>query len=255
MGKNKVYTKNIKKDNIFQVHGYNNCLSLLKKSQYEIIRIDILDQKKDYFATTVDFQKYSHCLRLLNKNDFYNKHEGIRSQGIVVQFKGQIIKEIRNYKALDSNSCLLILDNIEDPQNVGQIIRTAECAGINGIVFPSHNSFRVSNTIINVSQGAFLNMPLYEVTNISNTILDLKKNDHWVIGIENSIEAKLWSQLDYTGHIAIVVGSEGKGIRKKVIGHCDFLGNIPMQGDVNSLNVSAAVSAILFERLRQIKFK
>ena len=255
MVKNKVHNKNIKKDNIFQVHGYNNCLPLLKKSQYEIIKIDILDQKKDFFASTVDFQKYSHCLRMLNKNDFYYKHESIRSQGIVVQFKGPIIKEIGSYKAVNSNSCLLILDNMEDPQNVGQIIRTAECAGINGIVFPFHNSFRVSNTIINVSQGAFLNMPLYEVTNISTTILDLKKNDHWVIGIENSIEAKLWSQLDYTGYIAIVVGSEGKGIRKKVIEHCDFLGNIPMQGDVNSLNVSAAVSAILFERLRQIKFK
>ena len=92
-----------------------------------------------------------------------------------VKFKAPIIKEIGNYKAVHSNSCLLILDNMEDPQNVGQIIRTAECAGINGIVFPSHNSFRVSNTIINVSQGAFLNMPLYEVTNISTTILDLKK--------------------------------------------------------------------------------
>ena len=255
MVKNKVHNKNIKEHNIFQVHGYNNCLPLLNSSQYEIIRIDILDRKKDFFASTVDFQKYSHFLRFLNKNDFYNKYDGIRSQGIVVQFRGPIVKEISNYKIANSNSCLLILDNIEDPQNVGQIIRTAECAGINGIVFPSHNSFRVSNTIINVSQGAFVNMPLYEVTNISDTILDLKKNDHWVIGIENSIEAKLWSQLDYTGHIAIVVGSEGKGIRKKVIEHCDFLGNIPMQGDINSLNVSAAVSAILFERLRQIKFK
>ena len=255
MVKNKVHYKNIKKDNIFQVYGYNNCFPLLKKTQFEIIRIDILDQKKDFFASKIDFQKYSHPLRLLNKNDFYHKYEGIRSQGIVVQFKGPIVKEIKNYKTVDSNSCLLILDNIEDPQNVGQIIRTAECAGINGIVFPSHNSFRISNTTINVSQGAFINMPLYEVTNISTTILDLKKNDHWVIGIENSIEAKLWSQLDYTGHIAIVVGSEGRGIRKKVIEHCDFLGNIPMQGDVNSLNVSAAVSAILFERLRQIKFK
>ena len=255
MVKNKMHNKNFKKDNIFQVHGYNNCLPLLKNNNYEIIRINILDQKKDFFASRIDFRKYSHPLRFLNKNDFYNKYDGIRSQGIVVQFKGPIVTEMKNYKAVDSNSCVLILDNIEDPQNVGQIIRTAECAGVNGIIFPSHNSFRLSNTIINVSQGAFLNMPLYEVTNVSNTILDLKKNDHWVIGIENSIEAKLWSQLDYTGHIAIVVGSEGKGIRKKVIGHCDFLGNIPMQGDVNSLNVSAAVSAILFERLRQIKFK
>ena len=255
MAKNKMHNKNIKKDNIFKLYGYNNCLPLLKKNQYEITRINILDQKKEFFASMIDFQKYSHLLHFLTKNDFYNKYNDIRSQGIVVHFKGPIVKKIGDYKAANSNSCLLILDNLEDPQNVGQIIRTAECAGINGIVFPSHNSFRVSNTIINVSQGAFLNMPLYEVTNVSTTILDLKKNDHWVIGIENSIEAKLWSQLDYTGHIAIVVGSEGKGIRKKVIEHCDFLGNIPMQGDVNSLNVSAAVSAILFERLRQIKFK
>ena len=255
MVKNKEHNRNFKKNNIFQVHGYNNCLPLLKNNNYKIIRINILDQKKDFFANKVDFQKHSKCIRFLNKNDFYNKYNGIRSQGIVVQFRGPIVKEIRSYKIVNSNSCLLILDNIEDPQNVGQIIRTAECAGVNGIVFPSHNSFRVSNTIINISQGAYLNMPFYEVTNLSTTILDLKKNDHWVIAIENSIEAKVWSQLDYTGHIAIVVGSEGKGIRKKVIEHCDFLGKIPMQGDVNSLNVSAAVSAILFERLRQIKFK
>ena len=255
MAKNKVRKKNIKKDNIFQVHGYNNTFPLLKKSQHEIIRIDILDQKKDFFANTVDFQKYSHSLHFLNKNNFYNKYDGIRSQGIVVQFKGPIVKEIGDYKAAKSNSCLLILDNIEDPQNVGQIIRTAECAGINGIVFPSHNSFKISNTIINISQGAFLTMPIYQVTNISTTIIDLKKNDHWVIGIENSVDAELWSKVDYTGHVAIVIGSEGKGIRNKVIEHCDFLGNIPMQGDVNSLNVSAAVSAILFERLSQIKFK
>tara|TARA_B100000287_G_scaffold131385_1_gene123489 strand:- start:426 stop:1196 length:771 start_codon:yes stop_codon:yes gene_type:complete len=255
MVKNKIRNKKPKNNNIFQVYGYNNCFPLLKNNNYKVIRIDILEQKKDFFARRIDFQKYSNCLGLLNKNDFSNKYDGIRSQGIVVQFKGPISREIGNYNVANANSCLLILDNIEDPQNVGQIIRTAECAGINGIVFPSHNSFKISNTIINISQGAFLNMPIYEVTNISTTILDLKKNDHWVIGIENSIEAKLWSKVDYTGNIAIVVGSEGKGIRKKVIEHCDFLGKIPMQGDVNSLNVSAAVSAVLFERLRQIKFK
>jgi len=250
-----VAKKNIKDNNIFQVHGYNNCLPLLINTKFEIIRINILEQKREFFTNKFNFEKYSYCLSFLNKNDFYNKYDGIRSQGIVVQFIGPITKSIASYKPVNPNSCLLILDNIEDPQNVGQIIRTAECAGINGIVFPSHNSFKISNTLINISQGAFLNMPLYEVTNISTTILDLKKNDHWVIGIENSIEAKLWSKVDYAGHIAIVVGSEGKGIRKKVIEHCDFLGSIPMQGDVNSLNVSAAVSAILFERLRQIKFK
>ena len=244
-----------KKQNTFQVYGYNNCLSLLKETDYEIINIQILEEKKSVFSQKIDFQRHSKLIHFLSKKDFYKKFDNIRSQGIVIYFEGPIIRKFDNYKLENQNSCLLILDQIEDPQNAGQIIRTAECAGINGIIFPSHNSFKLTNTIINISQGAFVNMHLYEVTNISTTILELKKNDYWIIGIENSIDSKLWSDLDYSGNIAIVVGSEGKGIRKKVIDHCDFLGNIPMQGNTNSLNVSAAVSAVLFERLRQIKFK
>ena len=154
----------------------------------------------------------------------------------------------------NQNSCLLVLDQVEDPQNAGQIIRTSECAGIDGIIFPLHNSFKISDTVLNVSQGAFVGVPLYEVTNISRTIQDLKNNDFWVVGIENNLDSKLWKDIDYSGKIVIIVGSEGKGIRKKVLEHCDFLGSIPMQGAINSLNVSAAVSAILFERLRQIKY-
>ena len=246
---------NNKNQNIFQVYGYNNCLSLLKEADYKIISIQILEEKKSVFSQKIDFQKHSKLINFLSKKDFYKKFDNIRSQGIVIYFEGPIIRKFDNYKLENQNSCLLILDQIEDPQNAGQIIRTSECAGIDGIIFPSHNSFKLTNTIINISQGAFVNMNLYEVTNISTTILELKKNDYWIIGIENSIDSKLWSELDYSGNIAIVVGSEGKGIRKKVIDHCDFLGNIPMQGNTNSLNVSAAVSAVLFERLRQIKFK
>jgi len=246
---------NNKKQNTFQVYGYNNCLSLLKEADYKIISIQILEEKKSVFSQKIDFQKHSKLIHFLSKKDFYKKFDNIRSQGIVIFFEGPIIRKFDNYKLENQNSCLLILDQIEDPQNAGQIIRTSECAGIDGIIFPSHNSFKLTNTIINISQGAFVNMNLYEVTNISTTILELKKNDYWIIGIENSIDSKLWNELDYSGNIAIVVGSEGKGIRKKVIDHCDFLGNIPMQGNTNSLNVSAAVSAVLFERLRQIKFK
>ena len=246
---------NNKKQNTFQVYGYNNCLSLLKEADYKIISIQILEEKKSVFSQKIDFQKHSKLIHFLSKKDFYRKFDNIRSQGIVICFEGPIIRKFDNYKLENQNSCLLILDQIEDPQNAGQIIRTSECAGIDGIIFPSHNSFKLTNTIINISQGAFVNMNLYEVTNISTTLLELKKNDYWIIGIENSIDSKLWNELDYSGNIAIVVGSEGKGIRKKVIDHCDFLGNIPMQGNTNSLNVSAAVSAVLFERLRQIKFK
>ena len=246
--------KTIESNKTLQVYGINNCSSILKDQKF-IIKEIILSENKRSYSRIIELKKYHAKIKYLNKKLFDEKYGLLKTQGIIVSFTGSVLRNFQEYEFKKQNSCLLILDQITDPQNAGQIIRTSECAGIDGIIFPKYDSFNITNTVLSVSQGAFVNVPLYEVTNISTTILDLKKNDHWVIGIENSIEAKLWSQLDYTGHIAIVVGSEGKGIRKKVIGHCDFLGNIPMQGDINSLNVSAAVSAILFERLRQIKFK
>ena len=246
--------KNNKKERVYQVYGINNCLSVLNRRIYNIVNIFILDEKVSDYKKIVSYKKYSEKIYHLNKNEFNKKFETYRTQGIVIVFTGDLIKDINGVSFDKNNSCLLILDQIEDPQNAGQIIRTSECAGIDGIIFPFHNSFKISNTVLNVSQGAFAEVPLYEVTNISKTISDLKKNDFWIIGLENSLDEKIWSDIDYSGKIAIVVGSEGKGIRKKVIEHCDFLASIPMQGTTNSLNVSAAVSAILFERLRQIKY-
>ena len=246
--------KNNKKERVYQVYGINNCLSVLNRRIYNIVNIFILDEKVSDYKKIVSYKKYSEKIYHLNKNEFNKKFETYRTQGIVIVFTGDLIKDINGVSFDKNNSCLLILDQIEDPQNAGQIIRTSECAGIDGIIFPFHNSFKISNTVLNVSQGAFAEVPLYEVTNISKTISDLKKNDFWIVGLENSLDEKIWSDIDYSGKIAIVVGSEGKGIRKKVIEHCDFLASIPMQGTTNSLNVSAAVSAILFERLRQIKY-
>ena len=151
------------------------------------------------------------------------------------------------------DSCLLALDQIEDPQNFGQIIRTAECAGINGIIFPKHHSAPITESVLQVSQGAFANMPLYEVTNLNHEILQLKKSEFWIIGLENSINAKPWYEVEFSGKTVIVVGSEGRGIRHKVLKSCDFIATIPMQGKTNSLNVSAAVSAVAFERIRQLQ--
>ena len=95
-------------------------------------------------------------------------------------------------------------------------------------------------------------MPLYEVTNLRGSLSKLKDKDFWTVGLENSISANQWDKIDYREKIVIIIGSEGKGIRKKVMESCDFKATIPMQGNINSLNVSATVSAILFERLRQI---
>tara|TARA_B100000287_G_scaffold116411_1_gene108366 strand:+ start:366 stop:1121 length:756 start_codon:yes stop_codon:yes gene_type:complete len=237
----------------YQVYGRNNCIPVLNNPSYNIIDIFISKDRVSKYKNLIADKKNNKKVKILNKSTFYEKFSGDRSQGLVVTFNGEIINNINEDKFVNKDSCLLILDQIEDPQNAGQIIRTSECAGIDGIIYPVHNSFKITNSVLNVSQGAFVNVPLYEVTNISRTIQNLKNNDFWVVGIENTKDAELWSDIDYSGKTAIIVGSEGKGIRKNIINHCDFLGKIPMQGSINSLNVSAAVSAILFERLRQIR--
>ena len=244
---------NNKSEKYYQVYGINNCLPVLNDSSFKIIKIFISEDKASKYKNLIANKNKIKKIHYLNKNTFHEKFPEYRTQGLVVTFNGDIVKNINENKFDNKNSCLLILDQIEDPQNAGQIIRTSECAGIDGIIFPVHNSFKITNSVLNVSQGAFVNVPLYEVTNISRTIQNLKDNDFWIIGIENTKNAELWSNIDYSGKTAIVVGNEGKGIRKNIINHCDFLGKIPMQGSTNSLNVSAAVSAILFERLRQIR--
>ena len=237
----------------YKVYGINNCMPVLKNSCYNIINIFISEDKVSKYKNIIADKNNSKKIRYINKSIFHEKFSEYRTQGLVVTFDGNIVKNINENKFIKKNSCLLILDQVEDPQNAGQIIRTSECAGIDGIIFPVHNSFRITNSVLNVSQGAFVNIPLYEVTNISRTIQNLKNNDFWIIGIESTKDAELWSNIDYSGKTVIIVGSEGQGIRKNIINHCDFLGKIPMQGSINSLNVSAAVSAILFERLRQIR--
>jgi len=244
---------NNKSEKYFQVYGINNCLPVLNDSKYKIINIFISEDKVYKYKNIIINKNNLKKIHYLNKSIFHEKFSEYRTQGLVVKFKGNIVRDISEDKFYKKNSCLLILDQVEDPQNAGQIIRTSECAGIDGIIFPVHNSFKITNSVLNVSQGAFVNLPLYEVTNISRTIQNLKNNDFWIVGIENTRDAELWSKIDYSGKTVIIVGSEGKGIRKNIVNHCDFIGKIPMQGSINYLNVSAAVSAILFERLRQIR--
>ena len=236
------------------VYGINGCLNLFKGKKIEILSIHMMiDGNADKHKSINQFiQNFSKQTQKISKKDFLNKYSGLRTQGIVVYFKSKLYKQIPNFSNISSDFCLLILDNIEDPQNFGQIIRTAECAGIDGIIIPEHNSVGLTNTAIQISQGAFIHIPIYKCVNINRLINDLKKQDFWIIGFENSINAKEWYSLDYKKKTVFIFGSEGRGIRKKTMEKCDFLSTIPMQGNISSLNVSASISAILFERLRQI---
>ena len=197
-------------------------------------------------------QNNKSIITYLDKKDFLSKYDYKHTQGILIFFSGELLKNFDDIQFHNENICYLIIDQINDPQNLGQIIRTSECAGIDGIILPKHGSVHITNSVLQVSQGAFTNVDLFMVTNINNSIKKLKDSRFWIVGVENSISSKKWHEIDYKGKIGIVFGSEGKGIRRLVKESCDFLATIPMKGSINSLNVSATISAILFERQRQI---
>lgn len=236
------------------IFGINGCAAILESRKYKIT--DILIQSG---SPAERDGKITHALgyhgghiKFLPASQFKSQFGKWRTQGIIVRFMGKIETDLPSFTDQSGNIGLLILDRIEDPQNLGQIIRTAECAGIHGIIIPKHDSCGITDTVIQVSQGSFTQVSIYQVNNLHQTVTNLKDEEFWVIAMENSLDAKHWHQVDYKGKVAIIAGSEGRGIKKLVLEKCDFLVTIPMQGKTNSLNVSAAVSAVLFERLRQL---
>ena len=241
----------------FFVGGINCARELLSSSQFKIEVVDIQDGGRavNHQDIKLKLKEPKFKLRNYKKTDFEKKYPGIRSQGIIIHFSGEILKNIKHINLNKPNNCLLALDGIEDPQNLGQIIRTAECAGIDGIILPKHRSIHLTQSVLQVSQGAFVHVPLFLAPNLNQSLISLKKAGFWTTGVENSIKAKSWHHVDFTGRVVIVIGSEKSGIKKLILKHCDFHATIPMLGKINSLNVSAAVSAILFERNRQLDLK
>lgn len=148
------------------------------------------------------------------------------------------------------NPVVLILDELQDPQNLGAIIRSVEALGSQGIIIPKRRSVSLSDTVARTSAGTLEYVPVCRATNLAETIKLLQEKGFWVVGCDADGE-ELIHNLDLTGSIGVVIGSEGKGIRRLVKEKCDFLARIPMKGKVNSLNASAATSIVLFEIVRQ----
>lgn len=144
---------------------------------------------------------------------------------------------------------VLILDEIEDPHNLGALIRTADCAGVHGVIIPRHHSASVTETVAKTSAGATAHVPVARVTNIVQTIEELKTQGLWIIGSEMTASESFYD-VDYRGPIALVVGNEGKGIRRLVKEKCDFLVKIPMYGKLESLNASVSGALLMFEAAR-----
>ncbi|MHB1050122.1 MAG: 23S rRNA (guanosine(2251)-2'-O)-methyltransferase RlmB [Bacteroidota bacterium] len=145
---------------------------------------------------------------------------------------------------------LLIFDEIEDVHNLGALIRTAVCVGAHGGIVPKHHNAPVNETVIKTSAGASMQFPMARVTNIAQTIEDLKENGVWIVGTEMNAD-RSFTDIDYTVPVAIVIGNEGKGIRRLVRDKCDFLVKIPMKGDFDSLNASVAGALVMYEVMRK----
>ena len=145
---------------------------------------------------------------------------------------------------------VLILDGIEDPHNLGSIIRTAETAGVHGIIIPKRRACSVNSTVYKVASGAVEHMKIARVNNLNDEIKYLKENDVWIYG--TAIEAKkYYYEENLTGAIAIVIGNEGEGMTRLVRENCDVLLKIPMKGQITSLNASVSAGIVMYEAVKQ----
>ena len=177
-------------------------------------------------------------------------HGGVH-QGAVARVASVAARSVTELvRDADGPALLLVVDGVVDPQNFGALIRTAEAVGIDGVVYQTRRSSPVSAAAMKASAGALVHVPLAPVVNISRAIAELKSAGVWAVGLDAE-ERRVYHDLDFNQPTALVVGSEGTGIRRLVRDRCDWLVSIPMCGEVSSLNVSVAAGVVLYEALRQ----
>ena len=174
-----------------------------------------------------------------------DKIESGNHQGIILEVNDY------DYASIDEimdDKVVVMLDHLEDPHNLGAIIRTCEAAGVKSIVIPKDRAVKVNSTVIQVSVGAIKNVRIVMVNNLVNTLKELKDNGFWVIGTD--MQGADYRTLDYSGKVVLVIGNEGKGLSRLTRENCDFMARIPMRGEVNSLNASVAAALVIYEAVK-----
>ena len=191
-------------------------------------------------------------LRLKTNNIKYVRKQEIdrmtkeNHQGIIINVEDFEYADIDDLKKDDA--LVVILDHIEDPHNFGAIIRTCEAAGVTGIIIPKNRCVEVNATVIRTSVGASKYVPIVEVTNLTNTINELKKDGFWVVGTD--MDGTNYTEIDYKGKTCLIIGNEGSGMSRIVRENCDFIATIPMNGKINSLNASVAAGIVIYEAVK-----
>ncbi|RLC13647.1 MAG: 23S rRNA (guanosine(2251)-2'-O)-methyltransferase RlmB [Deltaproteobacteria bacterium] len=242
-----------KTDILFGFHSVYEALKAEKRNFYKIFiskkrsrqrtdKIETLARKRNIQLEAVDPE-------FLDRMTNFSKHQGMvaKTSFFPVKKASEVVALVQKKK----ESCfILILESIEDPHNLGALIRTALCAGVDYILIPKDRSATPSSTISRSSAGAMEHADIYTITNTASILRSLKKNGVWISGLDADGDRSLFDA-ELTGNIALVIGGEHKGIRPVVKKECDFLLSIPNIGKVNSLNASVAGGIAMYEALRQ----
>ena len=191
-------------------------------------------------------------VRLINRQDLDRLAGNGGHQGAVA------ITSAKKYCDIDDlltnrrgeHALLVVLDGVEDPHNLGAIVRTALAAGAHGVVIPERRAAGLTDTVARASAGALAHLPVAKVTNLVRTMEELKEAGYWLVGLDEQGD-KNYTEVDYTSPVGIVLGSEGQGLHELTRKRCDFVVSLPTTGPVKSLNVSVAAGVVLFEALRQ----
>ncbi len=241
------------------IYGINPVVELLKGTPE---RIDKIFVRKNATLKKFDLiqslaSDYKIAINQVPVEKLDELAERKNHQGIVAAVSAVVYKNFTEWIDLieiGNDTAVLLLDEIEDPQNLGAILRTAAAAGIDAVLVPKHRQAPVSGTVMKISAGTAGRIPIVRIGNANQTILELKDHGFWIAGLEQSGETSIWGQ-KYDVPMVFIIGNEGRGMRKKTTEHCDFLLSVPMQNDVESLNASVSAALICYEWRRQKEFE
>jgi 23S rRNA (guanosine2251-2'-O)-methyltransferase len=236
------------------IYGINSVTEALKSRGRAFEWVGMAKERHDLRLQRLieDFRKIGIPVRFLQRTELDRMAGNAAHQGVVAVTSAKQYNDLEDVIAAkrDKYSLLVVLDGVEDPHNLGAILRTADAAGANGIVIPERRAAAVTGTVTKSSAGASEHLPIAKVTNISRTVEELKEQNIWTVGLDERAK-QTYDALDYKMDCALVLGGEGKGLHDLVKRTCDFLVSIPMLGKVPSLTVSVAAAVVLYEIVRQ----
>tara|TARA_A200000113_G_C8832011_1_gene344037 strand:+ start:557 stop:1261 length:705 start_codon:yes stop_codon:yes gene_type:complete len=228
------------------VFGHHAVEAILSSKKRKVLELHIAPQHKTRYENAARENRVR--LVVANPKDLDKKFPEKVHQGVAARVEP--LPKMHIEDILDDAQLLLILDQVTDARNIGACLRSANAFGVDALIIPSHGSAVLNDVAVKASVGASEHTPVIEVGNLNKAIDQLKKENFWLVGLDGYADQEL-SQVDLKGRIAIVMGSEGKGLRDLVKKNCDFTAKLPMVGEVESLNVSVATGVALYEALKQ----